>query len=577
MPLDAICLHAVVEETAAQAVGMRIEKIQQPARDQVVLQLRHANRLLLCASPNQPRIHMTELVRDNPMQPPMFCMLLRKYLQGGVITALEQTPLERVVTVRIDAADELGERSGYSLVLELIGRRTNLILCDSTGRIIDCLRRVDLEMSESRQLLPGLFYRPPVMQNKLSPLAVDEADFLAALRTAKGDLPPDRRLVDTFQGLSPLAAREIVFRAFGTTDVSPEADLDTLWSAFCWWQETVKEKNFTANLLERDAQKIDFFYLPVAQYGAYAVCRRVESFGALLDEFYQVREQQERLRLRGHELLKTATNARDRLRRKIAAQEQEYAKTKERDALRRCGELITANLYRMERGQRTLLAEDYYQENCPQVEIPLDVRLSPQENAARYFKLYNKAKTAEQVLSKQLAAGAEELSYLESVLQELEQSESEQDLLEIRAELEAGGYLRARGEKTVQRPSAPRQFRSSTGYTILVGRNNRQNDRLSGKDAARDDLWFHTRKIHGSHVILCTGGAWPDEQSIYEAAALAAYFSQGRSAGHVDVDYTQVRFVKKAPGGRPGMVHYTNFKTLTVTPDEKLAKHLAAK
>lgn len=577
MPLDAICLQAVVTETAREAVGMRIDKIQQPARDQVVLQLRHGKRILLCASPNQPRLHMTALIRDNPSQAPMFCMLLRKYLQGGVIVSIAQTPLERVVTLRIDASDELGERCTYSLVLELLSHRANLILCDAQGRIIDCLRRVDLESSQSRQLLPGLFYRLPPPQAKQSPLQVDREAFFTQLSRAQRDLPAERWLVDAFTAVSPLLAREIAYTASGSTDMTVGDGPEQLWNAFSAWQKTVKDECFTPVVIERDGKMMDFYCMPIAQYGTYAACRRMDTFGALMDAFYQLREQQERVRVRGHELLKTASNARDRLRRKLAVQEQEYAKTQERHILRRFGELITANLYRMERGQTRLMAEDYYEEACPRVEIPLDGRLSPQENAARYFKLYTKAKTAEVILAQQLSSGREELRYLESVLQELELAESEQDFLEIRSELESAGYLRVRGKKTLQRPAGPRRFCSTAGLVILVGRNNRQNDRLTGKDAMRNDLWFHTRTIHGSHVILCTGGAQPDEQSMQEAAMLAAWYSQGRQMPKVDVDYTQVRFVKKSAGARPGMVNYVNYKTLTVTPDGSLADRLAVR
>ncbi len=284
------------------------------------------------------------------------------------------------------------------------------------------------------------------------------------------------------------------------------------------------------------------------------------------------------MRQRGQDLVKTAANARDRVRRKIALQEKEYRQTLDRDRLRIFGELITANLYRMERGQGRLVAQNYYEESCPDVEIPLDVRLSPQENAAKYFKQYAKAKTAERVLSEQLEKGREELVYLESVLQELSQAESEQDFGDIRAELERGGYLRGAGRRRAgfQRPSKPREFRSSSGLRILVGRSNSQNDALT-KNAQRWDIWLHTQKIHGSHVILCTDGAEADERSVYEAAVLAAWFSQGRESGRVDVDYTSVRYVKKPSGSRPGMVIYTDYRTITVAPDKEMVKALAVK
>ena len=576
MPLDAICLRAAVRELAPRITGERIDKIQQPARDQVVLLLRRGVRVLLCANPNQPRIHLTALQRDNPAQPPMFCMLLRKYLQGGVIVGLEQTPLERVVTITVRAADELGELGDYRLILELMGRRANLILCAADGRIIDCLRRVDLEMSETRQVLPGLFYRLPPLQEKLSPLKTEEEDFAGLLSRCPDGAPLDRWLVDTFTAVSPLVARELVFRAFGSTDKSAGEDASALWQSFSAWRNDIREDHFTPVVVKRDGKPVDFTYLPVLQYGGYAVSEQEESFGAMLDDFYAQREQADRVRQRGQDLIKTATNARDRVRRKIALQEKEYEQTLDRDRLRIFGELITANFYRMERGQSRLIAQNYYEENCPDVEIPLDVRLSPQENAAKYFKRYAKAKTAQRVLTEQLEKGGVEQRYLESVLQELSQAESEQDFNDIRAELESGGYLRRSGKKGFQRPSRPREFRSSAGLRILVGRSNSQNDALT-KNAQHRDVWLHTQKIHGSHVILCTDGAEPDERSLYEAAVLAAYYSQGRDSGRVAVDYTPVRYVKKPAGSRPGMAVYTTYRTILVPPDEALVKRLQSK
>ena len=574
MPLDAICLQAVVNEISPALVGSRIEKIQQPARDQLVLLLRGNRRLFICANPNQPRIHMTEQLRDNPSQPPMFCMLLRKHIGNGRIVAVAQSPLERVVTLAIEATDEMGEQSRFSLILEAMGRNTNLILTDKENRIVDCLRRVDLEMSQVRQVLPGLFYELPPKQEKCDPLTVTEDEFFRLLRDGES---AEQQLTAKFTAISPLIAREIVYAAHGDSD-SCVVD-DRLWRSFAQWQESVKYKSFTPNVLLRQGKPFDFTYRSIAQYGSYGESVPQESFSGLLDTFYSRREQAERVKQRGQELVKAATNARDRVRRKIALREKEYAQTQDRETLRIRGELITANLYRMERGQRVLEAQNYYEESCPTVEIPLDVRLSPQENAAKYFKQYNKAKTAEKMLTELIASGREELQYLESVLQELQLAESEQDFMDIRAELEAGGYLRKQGKKggSFQRPSKPREFRSTAGLRILVGRNNRQNDRLTTKDAQKWDLWLHTQKIHGSHVILCTDGVEPDEQSVLEAAQIAAYFSQGREGDKVAVDYTPVKFVKKPAASRPGMVIYTTYKTMYVTPDEELVKRLSVK
>lgn len=578
MPLDAICLQGVVGELAPQLTGSRIEKIQQPARDQIILLLRGSRRLFLNAGANQPRIHLTEQLRDNPSQPPMFCMLLRKHLSGGIIESVRQEPLERVVTLTVLASDEMGERSHFTLVWEGMPRRANLILCDRDGRIIDCLRRVDLEAEQDRQVLPGLFYRLPTRQDKRSPLSVTEEEFAALLGRAAPDAPLDGWLLDTFTAISPLVARELTVRACGSTD-APVSQGNALWDVFSRWQRDVNENTFTPTLIKRNGSLADFTYGPVTQYGTYAETEIYDSFSHLLDDFYEKREQAERVKQKGRDLLKTATTARDRVRRKLAAQEKELAACLDRDHLRICGELITANLYRMERGQSRLTAQNYYDENCADVDIPLDVRLSPQENAARYFKQYAKAKTAEKYLTAQLQRGREELQYLESVLQELAQAESEQDFNDIRTELTDGGYLRGRGKKQpgFQRASKPREFRSSAGLRILVGRNNRQNDRLTTKDADKRDIWLHTQKIHGSHVILCTGGAEPDEQSLMEAASLAAYFSQAQGSTKVPVDYTPVKFVKKPAGAKPGMVVYTTYQTMLADPDEELVKHLSVK
>ena len=578
MPLDAICLQGVVGELAPQLTGSRIEKIQQPARDQIILLLRGSRRLFLNAGANQPRIHLTEQLRDNPSQPPMFCMLLRKHLSGGIIESVRQEPLERVVTLTVLASDEMGERSRFTLVWEGMPRRANLILCDRDGRIIDCLRRVDLEAEQDRQVLPGLFYRLPTRQDKRSPLSVTEEEFAALLGRAAPDAPLDGWLLDTFTAISPLVARELTVRACGSTD-APASQGNALWDVFSRWQRDVNENTFTPTLIKRNGSLADFTYGPVTQYGTYAETEIYDSFSHLLDDFYEKREQAERVKQKGRDLLKTATTARDRVRRKLAAQEKELAACLDRDHLRICGELITANLYRMERGQSRLTAQNYYDENCADVDIPLDVRLSPQENAARYFKQYAKAKTAEKYLTAQLQSGREELQYLESVLQELAQAESEQDFNDIRTELTDGGYLRGRGKKQpgFQRASKPREFRSSAGLRILVGRNNRQNDRLTTKDADKRDIWLHTQKIHGSHVILCTGGAEPDEQSLMEAASLAAYFSQAQGSTKVPVDYTPVKFVKKPAGAKPGMVVYTTYQTMLADPNEELVKRLSVK
>ena len=332
-------------------------------------------------------------------------------------------------------------------------------------------------------------------------------------------------------------------------------------------------------MLTKGGAPADFSYMPIRQYGSAMEGTPWDSFSQMLDAFYEKREQAERVRQRGADLQRAAANARDRAVRKLALQEKEYAKTQDRDRLRVFGELITANLYRMERGQSVLRAQNYYEPDCPEVEVPLDHLLTPQQNAARYFKQYSKAKTAERYLTQQMALARRERDWLESVLDELSRAESEQDFADIRRELREAGHLKgaAPGKKEPRRgPSRPRSFRSSGGFRILVGRSNSQNDQIT-REAFKSDYWFHTQRIHGAHVILCAEGRQPEAQDLTEAALLAAWFSQGREGGQVAVDYTQVKNVKKPAGARPGMVVYDPYQTAYVTPDEALVKALEEK
>lgn len=569
MPLDAICLQAVLNELRPQLLGLRIDKIQQPARDQIILVLR-GKRLLLNAGAGAPRIQLTETLRDNPAEPPMFCMLLRKHLSGAKIVGLTQPPLERLVRLELDASDELGRSGRRVLVLEAMGRRSNLILLDGEGRVLDCLRRVDTDMSANRPVLPGLFYEPPAAAGRLPVTAETKNGFSSKFSAAPAEHTLDRFLLDHYFGLSPLMARELAFQAAGNVDTRlfEQNGPESLWHALEEFLARIQESRFTPVCLLRDGKPMDFACMPVKQYGPAAEGVEFDSFSALMDFFYEARERQERTRQRGADLLRAASTARDRLRRKLAAQEKEYAETQNRDRLRICGDLITANLYRMERGAARLDCENYYADNTP-VSIPLDPLLTPQQNAAKYYKRYTKAKTAEKYLRLQMEQAAQDLSYMESVLAEIAQAETEQDFSDIRMELQESGFLRKQGKKKVpKRASNPWEFRTSGGFRVLVGRNNRQNDQLTTKSADRRDLWFHTQKIHGSHVILCTGGAVPADQDLLEAAKLAAWYSQARESGNVPVDYTEVRNVKKPSGARPGMVIYSTCRTLYVTPEK---------
>lgn len=587
MPLDALCLSGVVAELKPILTGAKIDKIHQPGRDEIILALRLGRgngRLLLSASPNHPRLQMTELSRENPDAPPMFCMLLRKHLMGGRILSVEQPHLERIVELRLEVLDELGDRKERRLILEAMGRRANLVLVDDQGRIVDCLRRVDGDMSAQRQLLPGLFYRLPPAMDKADPTALDGAEWLRQVEQAPGESRVDHWLLDTFGGWSPLVCREIAFRAGGRVDIT----FDELGAqgrvrvaeAAEALLNSVKENNFTPTVISIEKRPKDFTFFPAEQYEEAGACAAYPTFSALMDRFYEQRENQERIRQKGQDLIRSVTNARDRTARKIANQQRELDATQDRERLRQFGDIITSNLHTMERGMATLRALDFYDPEGAEADIKLDPLLTPQQNAAKYYKEYNKAKTAEEMLTIQLEKGRRELDYLNSVLENITLAEGERDLQEIRQELADTGYLRrqTKGKDKGRRLSPkPMEFRSTAGLRISVGKNNVQNDLLTCKQAFKSDIWFHTQKIHGSHVILWTGGAQPDLQSLNEAACLAAWFSQGRESGKVPVDYTPVKYVKKPAGARPGMVVYTTYETAWVTPDEGLVKRLRVK
>ena len=581
MPLDAICLQAVVEELRPQLLNLRIDKVQQPARDQVILLLRGNKRLLLNAGANAPRIQLTETARDNPAEPPMFCMLLRKHLVGARVADITQPLLERLVRLELDITDDFGQPGKRTLVLEAMGRRSNLILLDGEGRIIDCMRRVDADMSAQRQVLPGLYYEPPASVGRLPITEESEEGFRQKLAAANPERQLDAFLLDSYFGISPLMARELAFRTAGASDARllelNETGRTNFWREIYQFSDAIKENKFTPIMLKKEGSPEEFACFPILQYGGLLEPERFDSFSALLDSFYEQRERQERVRQRGADLIRTATTARDRLRRKLAMQEKDYAATQDRDRLRICGDLITSNLYRMERGQSKLVCENFYDENCAETTIQLDPLLTPQQNAAKYYKRYTKAKTAEKYLREQMEFARRDAEYLESVLEEISHAETEQDFIDIRNELRDAGFLRKQGKKEIKRAAKPRGFRTTSGFRVLVGRNNRQNDQLTCKEADHRDLWFHTQKIHGSHVILCTEGREVDDDTIVEVAKLAAYYSQARESGNVPVDYTMVKNVKKPAGARPGMVIYKTCRTVNVTPDEALMKRLQCK
>ncbi len=576
MPFDAIFMTALAGELRQALTGGKVDKLYQPARDEAVLHMRAGRdnvRLLLSASPAHPRAQLTRVPRENPETPPMFCMLLRKHFAGARLLELAQPSMERLLDFRFETLDELGDRVERRLVLECIGRKSNLIMLDGAGRITDCMRRAEVDLSAKRPVMPGLFYAPPEPTGRLDPAAMapEELRSFVLANAPQGD-GQDKWLLDTFNGLSPLTARELVFQGEGTRE--------GLADRLAQLMERVKAGDFTPTVLLREGRPFDFTFQPILQYGPAVELKRYPTFSALLDDFYEQKEAQERVKQRGQDFIRSVTQARNRTAKKIANQEADLARTAGREKLRRYGDIITTNFYAMSRGQSVLRAQDYYDPACPEVDIPLDPLLTPQQNAARYYKDYKKAQKAEEMLTLQIEKNRGELDYLDSVLQMITLSEGDRDLQEIRQELMDNGYLKqhrrkmtAKGKQKIVH-AKPLEFRSSGGLTILVGKNNSQNDRLTHREADKRDLWLHAQKLHGSHVILKTGGLPPDERSLTEAAMLAAWFSQGRDSGQVPVDYTPVKAVKKPAGAKPGYVIYHTYQTLYVTPDEETVRTL---
>ena len=553
MALDAIVLSGVISELSPKLIGARIDKVQQPERDKIVLSVRGNNenmRILIDAGAGSGRLQQTKMSFENPAEPPMFCMLLRKYLTGGRIERIEQPDWERLAIVYITSRNELGDSVGIRLAVELMGRSSNLVLIGSDGRIMDCLRRMDYGGDAERRMLPGMIYRLPPRQKKPPIFEMSEDEICAALAAGDFGKSADKRIMDAFSGLSPLICRELACRA-----------------------------GDDSTLLSENGRPKEYSFMPLRQYSGAYESRSYESFSELLDAYYSKRDALESRRRRSKELSHGVKTARDRLARKLGLQKQELQKSEGRDDIRRDAELITANLYRIRKGDASVTVEDYYEPDCPLRTIKLDVLKTPQNNAAAMFKEYNKLKTAEQYLTLLIADGERQLDYLNSVLDEIERAETEDDLAEIKSELIQTGYLKkTRGTKERKRKKqGPMRFVSSDGFEILVGRSNAQNDEITTKTARRTDIWLHTKLVHGSHTIIVCDGLTPPERTIEEAAKLAVYYSQARDGGKTDVDFTMVRNVRKPSGSLPGKVIYVDYSTISVTADEALAEKLRVK
>lgn len=574
MPLDAVVVSALCAELEDKIVGGRIDKVQQPERDMLLISLRSKGenlRLLINTGTGSSRVQLTTRSMENPAEPPMFCMLMRKHLVGAHILSISQPNYERMLIMELDTHDELGFNIKKQLIIELMGRNSNVILVDTDGRIIDCMRRMDFAGDALRRLLPGMIYRLPPAQSKTAFFTADMEQIRQSCKDADKTMPMDKWLLSCFAGLSPLVCREIAHRCSEDWDRLP-AFLEAL-------QGSVINRELCPCLVSYEGKATDFSFMNIGQFGPGGENIVFDSFSQLLDAFYSRRDSAESKRRRSHELMKTVRNMRDRLERKLSGQREELKRTEGREDVRIQAELITANIYRLKKGDRELVCNNYYLEDSPEIRIPLDGLKTPQQNATAMYKSYNKLKAARQHLTVLIQDGEKQLDYLNSVLDQIQRAETEADLSSIRRELIETGYIKRTKNAKPDRVKAqqPHRYISDEGFEILAGRSNAQNDELTTKTARRTDMWLHTQKVHGSHVIIRCEGEQPGDLTLMQAASIAVYHSQGRDGGKTAVDYTMVRNVRKPSGALPGKVIYNDYKTIMAESDEALVERLKRK
>ncbi len=580
MAFDACMMRAVLSEFSREFPEAKIEKVLQPRSDEVDLLIhfgKSSRRLVFNVGPNAPRLQLSDRQKENPKSPPMFCMLLRKYFVGAKIISAAQPGFDRIAEFSVACYDEMGFPTEKKIVCEIMGKYANLIILDSDSKILSALKIIDFSSSTVRQVLPGLKYQLPQKQDKLSPLLLDEALFYKKLAEFSPERTGEKFITSVYSGIATQIAHELVFRATGDIDV-PVCNIDTkrLYSVFSEWQRLLIYENYTPSVaFDSNGKPIDYSYMDISYLGCGVTVRHYESLAELFDVYFEERDRIEHIHQRAKDLMTLLSNAVSRTERKLGLQRQSLLDSERGEEYKKYGDLITANLYRLERGMESFVTQDYYDELCPEIEIKLDPRLSPSQNAQKMYKLYNKCKTAKSVLTEQIALWESELRYLESVGEFLSKAECEQDVLEIRDELYRSGYAsKMRGYVPPKHlKSTPYKYRTSGGFELLVGKNNLQNDLLSHKLAARDDIWFHVKDIPGSHVILVTEGKEPGDDDYTEAARIAAKYSKA-SADTVAVDYTRVKNLKKPGGAKPGFVTYKTNYTAYVRPmsDEELEK-----
>ena len=582
MAFDAIMMGAVCHEISTQG-PMKVEKIYQPAQDEVVLLLRSAKeslRLLINAGSNYPRINFTRSQSENPAKAPMFCMLLRKHLAGAKLLSAYQETLERVCFLEFDAYDEMGFKSKKYLICEIMGKYANIILADKDKKIISALKLIDFSASTVRQILPGLIFEMPPKQSKLDPTTVTRDEFSLIYERADKDLRCDKFIVNTFSGIAISTARQISYMCGGSVDCSLEnVKLSTLLPAFFDIMEKFKRGMLTPYIVydAKDAP-CEYSYTPLEYFGKEYSCKCIESFSVALDLFFSKKSHAERIRQRSSDVLRLLTNAEARITKKISIHQSDLLKCEESEYFKLCGDLITANIYLMKRGLDKVTVCNYYDDDCPNIDITLDNKLTPAQNAQAYYKKYNKAKKGKTELVKQIELAKAELLYIETVFDSLTKAETESDINEIRDELYHCGYASRMKNYTAQKQTAakPLKFLTESGYTVYCGKNNRQNDYITSKLSSKSDWWFHVKNAPGSHVLLQANGEEPSEKDFTQAAEIAAFYSKA-DGDNVAVDYTQIKHVKKPAGSKPGFVVYNVNWTAYVTPSEEKIRKLQVK
>lgn len=580
MAFDACFLACIINEINAVAAGGRIEKIHQPERDEIILQMRTRDggkKLLINAGANNPRISFTNIQRENPMQAPMFCMLLRKHLTGATLSAIEQIGFERVAKITFDTRDEMGYECKKYIIAEVMGKYSNLIFVDSDMRVISALKTVDFTTSSLRQVLPGMKYELPPAQNKKDPCSIDKNEFSAPYRDFPQEKSADKFITSTFMGISSPLARQIVHMSCGRFDACLyECTEDALFKSFSTVFEIINARNYDPTIVYEGEKPIEYSFIPLEYYGENFEFRHFTSLSEALDTFYYERDRENTIKQKAHDVFKMLTNAESRLIKKIDSQEKELADCEKGEQYKRIADLITANIYLLKRGDKAVEVIDYsdWDENTEEfkkIVIELDEKLSPTSNAQRYYKLYNKSKTAKVELKKQIEIAQSDLEYVYTVFDALTKAETSSDLSEIREELYRCGFAsKMKGYSTSKKQPKPAfaEFVSTNGYRILCGKNNYQNEYITHKLADKNDYWFHAKNVAGSHVVLITNGDEPPEQDFTDACEIAAYYSKAKGGRQIEVDYLFCKGVKKVPGAKPGFVVYHQNWSAYVSPSE---------